>query len=103
MTEAQNPLRLLWRAVEYFVLNCDDDPIANADTKREVAFIALAVNHHDALVVSLEELLDCSVEPPERNCSCHISPPCNDCVDYAGLREVFATARALLAKIGETP
>lgn len=25
--------------------------------------------------------------PSERECSCHISPPCGDCVDYGGQRE----------------
>lgn len=27
--------------------------------------------------------------PPERNCTCHVNPPCSDCVDYGGLREMF--------------
>lgn len=30
------------------------------------------------LLVSLREYVD---PPPESNCSCHISPPCSDCVD----------------------
>lgn len=33
---------------------------------------------------------------PEPNCSCHISPPCNDCVDYGAVREVLATVNRLL-------
>jgi len=32
----------------------------------------------------LEELLG---DPPDANCSCHISPPCNDCVEWAAIRE----------------
>jgi hypothetical protein len=32
---------------------------------------------------------------PERNCSCHISPPCSDCVNYAHVRE----AREAVSKI----
>ena len=32
----------------------------------------------------LEELLG---DPPNANCSCHISPPCNDCVEWAAIRE----------------
>jgi len=35
-------LRMPWRAVEYFVLNCDGDRVATADTKGEAAFITLA-------------------------------------------------------------
>lgn len=38
--------------------------------------------------------------PPDRNCSCHISPPCGDCVDYSGLREALSDMRAALARIG---
>jgi hypothetical protein len=32
----------------------------------------------------LEELLG---EPPAANCYCHISPPCDDCVNWAAIRE----------------
>lgn len=32
----------------------------------------------------LEELLG---DPPDANCSCHISPPCNDCVEWWAIRE----------------
>lgn len=46
----------------------------------------------------VEELLD-NVYVPERNCSCHISPPCNDCVENSGLREIVAAVcRALDAR-----
>ena len=34
-----------------------------------------------------EQLLEVTPEPPNANCSCHISPPCNDCVDYSAERE----------------
>lgn len=40
-------------------------------------------------------------ETPERNCSCHLSPPCNDCVSYGGAREVIAHAKSTLAKWGD--
>lgn len=49
----------------------------------------------DLLREVLESLLEESEEPPERNCSCHISPPCNDCVEYAGWRGIHEQARAL--------
>jgi hypothetical protein len=35
----------------------------------------------------LEELLG---DPPNANCSCHISPPCNDCFEWAAIREAKA-------------
>lgn len=45
----------------------------------------------EALERCLEELY-----APEAGCSCHISPPCADCVDYASIREAQAIARAAL-------
>ena len=34
MSDAQNPMRLPWRADGVFVLNCDGDPVATADPAR---------------------------------------------------------------------
>lgn len=45
---------------------------------------------------SVELFLERADEPPEPNCSCHLSPPCNDCVDYGGLREAFSVGRELV-------
>lgn len=45
---------------------------------------------------ALQELLDATDEPPEANCSCHMSPPCSDCIDFGHIREAIATARAAL-------
>ena len=53
------------------------------------------------LIAALELMLEAIPEPPEANCSCHISPPCNDCVDYAGEREAFDFARSALEKARE--
>lgn len=53
------------------------------------------------LRVALEDLIDAVEPPPEPNCSCHISPPCHDCVDHSELREFLATARAALTKEGK--
>lgn len=33
---------------------------------------------------------------PERNCSCHLSPPCKDCVEWGGLREMVAAVRSAM-------
>lgn len=51
----------------------------------------------EKVVARLETLCEVIDEPPERNCSCHISPPCSDCVEYGGLREALADAREALA------
>ena len=45
----------------------------------------------DALEVCVAELY-----APVPGCSCHISPPCADCVDYGSIREAIAVARAAL-------
>lgn len=54
-----------------------------------------------SLVAALELMLERIAEPPEANCSCHISPPCNDCVDYSGEREAFECAKDALASLPE--
>lgn len=48
---------------------------------------------------ALEEMVERAEEPSDANCSCFISPPCNDCVDYGGLREAFSDSRNALAAI----
>ena len=35
---------------------------------------------------------------PEPNCSCHISPPYNDCVDHSSIRDVLKEARTALSQ-----
>lgn len=44
----------------------------------------------------IENLLEHMDRPPEPNCSCHISAPCNDCVEYSAIREAIADAEAYL-------
>jgi hypothetical protein len=38
---------------------------------------------------------------PEGDCSCHISPPCNDCVDHSATRRMLKEVRAALAPVQE--
>jgi hypothetical protein len=45
------------------------------------------------LEVALIDLMDETDTPPDRNCSCHLSPPCADCVDWSGLRGALSNAR----------
>ena len=42
------------------------------------------------------ELLDQLPDIPEHNCSCHLSPPCNYCVDWSHLRAVVANAEEVI-------
>jgi hypothetical protein len=56
-----------------------------------------------ALMVRVEEarevveLMDGELWAPERNCACHIHPPCRDCVEHNGTRDAKEAARAWLA------
>jgi hypothetical protein len=52
---------------------------------------------------ALRDLLDAIPAPPERNCSCHIAPPCHDCVEYAALREAIGNAEAALCPDEDKP
>lgn len=59
---------------------------------------------HGKLQVALDLMLERVPEPPEANCSCHLSPPCNDCIDYGGEREAFELAKDAIAAVrGEAP
>jgi hypothetical protein len=49
-----------------------------------------------ALREALHLFMDATGEPPPPACSCHISPPCHDCVDHSALRKAFAAARLAL-------
>ena len=43
----------------------------------------------------LQDWLD-NIDIPEANCSCHLSPPCGDCVEYGYIRDIaMATRKAL--------
>ena len=49
--------------------------------------------------LALSEGVEYVEEPPEKNCTCHLAPPCNDCVDHSAVREFFIDARKALAAI----
>lgn len=51
--------------------------------QEENAKLQERISRLEAYGDSLDELL----EAPDPNCSCHISPPCNDCVDYGAIRQ----------------
>lgn len=48
------------------------------------------------LASALKDFVD-NDATPEPNCSCHISPPCSDCVEFAGMREIVKNAKNLLS------
>ena len=56
------------------------------------------LNLNVELVDTLKELYDSTDTPPDSNCSCHVSAPCGDCVDYRHLRFALKQAKAAIAK-----
>ena len=46
----------------------------------------------------LEEFVE-NVYVLEANCSCHLAPPCNDCVEHGHIREILGNAKALIAEV----
>lgn len=48
----------------------------------------------------LEEFIDYTVVP-DANCSCHLSPPCSDCVEYSQIRDFIEQANTAVQKAKE--
>lgn len=46
-------------------------------------------------IATIERLM-ALIYVPEPNCSCHISAPCSDCVEFRATREEIADARAVI-------
>jgi len=59
---------------------------------------ALTAELKAELIHTIEILIEMNYAP-ERNCSCHISPPCNDCVEYSYAREVNEHAKSAITKL----
>ena len=53
----------------------------------------------DELTAALENLTEFT-DVPDANCSCHLTPPCGDCVEYGGIRDALERARVVLVKAG---
>ena len=68
-------------------------PSAQSKACKEIAALRRQVEEREttigAILESSEALMEYVDRPPERNCSCHISPPCSDCVENSHLRGAF--------------
>ena len=63
----------------------DMDEMAAEITKLRDENTAL-LRRLDRLLIWGDEL-DALADAPDKNCSCHLCPPCNDCVEFGGIRE----------------
>lgn len=63
--------------------------------------IAELNDNQTALKTTLEMFLEVTDVPPDKHCTCHISPPCGDCVDNGYLRDAFELARAAIGSNGK--
>lgn len=93
---------LMWKASQGY-----NDSWSGIDPEVLEKFAELVVADHRVEKINylhfiIEDLLSYVGAPPDKNCSCHISPPCSDCVDYSHLRDVIASAKAAL-KEGNEP
>lgn len=61
--------------------------------------VARIAKQRNELLAALELMLERIAEPPQSNCSCHLSPPCADCIDFGGEREAFEEAKAVIASV----
>ena len=75
-------------------LQLEDYALSNIQDRQE---LAAAQAREKVMMVAIESLVENVDRPPDANCSCHISPPCSDCVDYGGLREAFEWVDTALA------
>ncbi len=48
------------------------------------------------LLEEVRDYMDC-LEIPPKNCSCFISPPCHDCVEFSHIREFVAAIKSYLS------
>lgn len=48
--------------------------------------------------IALSECVD-NLYAPDPECRCHLSPPCNDCVEHSGTRQALADAHEAIAAL----
>ena len=74
-----------------------------AEVEKERDAIKAKLEHADTRIRRLETCVEDFLElteVPDANCSCHLGPPCRDCVEYGRIREVCEWATALLKERG---
>ena len=74
-----------------------------ARVEKERDALKAKLEHADTRIRRLETCVEDFLkltEVPDANCSCHLNPPCGDCVEYGGIRDVRGLANALLKERG---
>lgn len=83
------------RAAEYWHARYREATQAYNDrAAAQGARLAALDAHNNRLLRALACAIEFVGEPPEANCSCHLAPPCNDCVEHAGARELLEILRS---------
>ena len=75
-------------------------------TDQEIQALRLRAETAEAAACRMREALTDLVDDdttPEPACSCHLSPPCNDCVNHGWRRELIAVAKTALASTPPCP
>lgn len=67
---------------------------------RETPARVKSERQHALLKSLLQDFID-QDSTPDANCSCHLSPPCNDCVNFAGQRMLVQDAKDALARMNQ--
>ena len=69
-------------------------PFEDNATRLSTPLEAAAHRAWSALSLCVDE-----IHVPDRNCSCHISPPCNDCVNHSSARAALEDAHDAIAAL----
>lgn len=77
--------------------------VSNLRPDDEVRANAAVVAASWQAIKALQLVCEMVERPPSSNCSCHIAPPCGDCVDYSGLREMFAVVDTAISAATALP
>ncbi len=103
-SDDQGEFDLLWRPAEdeqseELAIMTRQKECWQAETIRLENDLTRTREERDRLKIYADHLLDCIEPPPDKNCSCHISPPCSDCVDYGGLRNAIADMKSVIGAV----
>lgn len=70
-------------------MSCDSTTLTKEEYDAVLNQVTKVLTAARGVVIASDYLIEMVGYVPERNCSCHISPPCNDCVEWSGLREAI--------------